>query len=121
MAGMIFRIETFFKGTDNFDQLVKIMKVLGQEDLIRYVDKYGLNIPKEVKRVMAHDFFPRIPWTNFTNDNNKHLHDADAIDLLDKMLKYDKNERIKPKDAMKHPYFDPIREFIRIQEANEDD
>ena len=49
MAGMIFRIETFFKGTDNFDQLVKIMKVLGQEDLIRYVDKYGLNIPKEVK------------------------------------------------------------------------
>jgi len=35
-------------------------------------------------------------------------------------LRYDKNERIKPKDALKHPYFDPIREFIRTQEANED-
>jgi len=119
MAGMIFRIETFFKGTDNFDQLVKIMKVLGQDDLIRYVEKYSLNIPKEVKRVMAHDHFPTVPWSNFTNDNNKHLHDHTAIDLLDKMLKYDKNERIRPRDAMKHAYFDPIREFIRIQESND--
>lgn len=29
MAGMIFRIDTFFKGSDNFDQLFKIVKVLG--------------------------------------------------------------------------------------------
>ena len=36
----------------------------------------------------------------------------EAIDLLSKMLVYDKNERIRPADAMKHPYFDPIREFI---------
>ena len=96
------------------------MKVLGQEDLHRYVDKYGLSIPKEVKRTMNQDYFPRVPWKNFTNDNNKHLHDDDAIDLLNKMLKYDKNERIRPRDAMEHPYFDPIREFIRIQEANEE-
>ena len=36
----------------------------------------------------------------------------EAIDLLSKMLVYDKNERIKCKDAMQHKYFDPIREFI---------
>ena len=39
----------------------------------------------------------------------------EALDLLDKMLKYDKNNRIKPKVAMQHPYFDPIREFIAKQ------
>jgi hypothetical protein len=33
------------------------------------------------------------------------------------MLKYDKNHRIRPADAMKHKYFDPIREFIKTQEA----
>ena len=40
----------------------------------------------------------------------------EALDLLDKMLVYDKNERITCKDAMAHPYFDPIRDFIAQQD-----
>ena len=52
MAGMIFRVDTFFKGTDNFDQLVKIVKVLGEEDLQRYMTKYGLTMPKEVQKLI---------------------------------------------------------------------
>jgi len=32
----------------------------------------------------------------------------EALDLLDKMLRYDHAERITPKDAMEHPYFKPI-------------
>ena len=39
----------------------------------------------------------------------------EALDLLDKMLRYDKNDRIRPTEAMAHPYFDPIREFIKEQ------
>ena len=39
----------------------------------------------------------------------------EAIDLLDKMLKYDKNERIRPQEAMQHPYFDPVRDFLKTQ------
>ena len=35
-----------------------------------------------------------------------------AIDLLEKMLVYDKNKRIGVKDAMAHHYFDSVREFI---------
>ena len=33
MAGMIFKVDTFFKGSDNFDQLIRIMRVLGEDDL----------------------------------------------------------------------------------------
>jgi hypothetical protein len=33
------------------------------------------------------------------------------------MLKYDKNHRINCKDAMAHAYFDPIREFVTKQDA----
>lgn len=29
LAGMIFQKEPFFKGADNFDQLIKIAKVVG--------------------------------------------------------------------------------------------
>ena len=42
----------------------------------------------------------------------------DAIDLLSKMLVYDKNLRINCKDAMAHSYFDPIREFIAKFDAD---
>ena len=33
--------EPFFHGHDNYDQLVKIAKVLGTEDLFHYLDTYG--------------------------------------------------------------------------------
>jgi len=43
-AGMIFKKEPFFQGSDNYDQLVKIAKVLGTDDLFAYIDKYGLTL-----------------------------------------------------------------------------
>ena len=116
MAGMIFKVDTFFKGADNFDQLIKIMRVLGEEDLHEYVHKYNLKIPKEVKKLMRGQEFEKRSWESFVTSRNKHMISAEALDLLDKMLRYDKNERIKVPDAMNHPYFDPIREFVKQQE-----
>ena len=40
MANMIFKSGTFFKGADNFDQLKKIAKVMGSEELQAYHSKY---------------------------------------------------------------------------------
>ena len=100
MANMIFRRDTFFKGSDNFDQLVKIMRVLGEEDLYAYCRKYGLTIPREVRKLINGIDFPRVPWNSFINSRNKHLANEQAIDLLSKMLIYDKNLRIRPKDAL---------------------
>jgi casein kinase II subunit alpha len=34
LAGMVFGREPFFKGLDNIDQLIKIAKVLGTEDIL---------------------------------------------------------------------------------------
>ncbi len=36
----------------------------------------------------------------------------EGLDLLRKMLVYDKNERITPIEAMKHNYFYPIRQWL---------
>jgi hypothetical protein len=38
----IFRKEPFFHGHDNYDQLVKITKVLGTEGLYQYLEKYDI-------------------------------------------------------------------------------
>lgn len=35
LAAMIFKKEPFFHGHDNYDQLVKIARVLGTEDLFQ--------------------------------------------------------------------------------------
>ena len=45
------------------------------------------------------------------NTDNQALVSKDALDLLSKMLLYDRSERICPKDAMLHPYFEPVREY----------
>jgi hypothetical protein len=43
LVGMqIFRKEPFFHGHDNYDQLVKITKVLGTEGLYQYLEKYDI-------------------------------------------------------------------------------
>ena len=44
LASMIFRKEPFFHGHDNYDQLVRIAKVLGTEELFEYLDKYQVMI-----------------------------------------------------------------------------
>src|ERR1700752_5272599 len=43
-ASMIFRKEPFFHGHDNYDQLVKIAKVLGTDELFKYIEKYDIEL-----------------------------------------------------------------------------
>jgi casein kinase II subunit alpha len=42
LGPQIFRKEPFFHGHDNYDQLVKITKVLGTEGLYQYLEKYDI-------------------------------------------------------------------------------
>ncbi|MQL94643.1 hypothetical protein Taro_027309 [Colocasia esculenta] len=80
-AGMIFRKEPFFYGHDNQDQLVKIAK----------------------------DLHSRKPWSKFINADNQHLVSPEAIDFLDKLLRYDHQDRLTAREAMAHPYFLQVR------------
>ena len=109
-AGMIFKKEPFFQGKDNYDQLVKIAKVLGTDDLNKYIEKYGLTLDNHYTGILGN--YPKKPWSKFINEENKHLCSNEALDLLSKMLVYERAERITPKEAMMHPYFKEIREKI---------
>lgn len=44
-------------------------------------------------------------WEKFVHSENQHLVSREALDLLDKMLRYDHHERLSAKEAMEHPYF----------------
>ena len=46
------------------------MRVLGEDDLQDYVEKYSLKIPKEAKKLMKGYEFEKVPWENFVNNRN---------------------------------------------------
>jgi casein kinase II subunit alpha len=113
----IFRKEPFFHGANNQDQLVKIAKVLGTDELYAYLDKYGLSIdahyqslvgkyvlfvavllqPLHFENSFSNAFYyvrhARKPWKKFISSENKHLAVPEAVDFLDHLLRYDPSER----------------------------
>ncbi|KAM3131277.1 Homeobox protein HD-6 [Paramecium bursaria] len=113
MAGIIFQQEPFFHGQDNYDQLDKIAKVLGTEDLQQYINKYRLVLSSNYENVLGQH--NKRPLQKFINEENEHLAKPDAIDLLQGLLVYDHNERLTAKDAMQHPYFLNVRKSLKKQ------
>lgn len=49
----IFRKEPFFHGHDNYDQLVKITKVLGTDELYAYIDKYNIRLDAQYDELLG--------------------------------------------------------------------
>lgn len=109
----IFRREPFFHGSDNADQLVKIARVLGTDKLFSYCEKYNIEIDPRFDTVLGrcvpvtpHHFnnnnelmplfflhsvcrHPVKQWSRFVTAENRHLVPAEAIDYVDKILRYD--------------------------------
>ncbi|ANZ74734.1 BA75_00584T0 [Komagataella pastoris] len=108
LASMVFMKVPFFHGKSNTDQLVQIVRVLGTEDLFKYLEKYKLTLGEEYE---ALSYFVKRPLARFANDENAKYVCNEAIDLLDKLLRYDHQERLTAKEAMEHSYFDPIRQM----------
>lgn len=106
LASMIFRKEPFFHGHDNYDQLVRIAKVLGTEELFEYLDKYHIELDPRFNDILGRHSRKR--WERFVHSENQHLVSPEALDFLDKLLRYDHLDRLTARDAMEHSYFYPI-------------
>lgn len=104
-ASMVFKKEPFFHGKSNTDQLVQIVRVLGSDDLHKYLQKYNLTLSEEYEDL---GYYNRRPWKRFVNENNQHLVSDEFLDLIDRLLRYDHQERLTAKEAMDHPYFYPV-------------
>ncbi|GAA6026088.1 hypothetical protein JCM8202_002516 [Rhodotorula sphaerocarpa] len=116
MGTMVFRRDPLFHGTSNEDQLVKIARVLGTDDLWRYLDRYNLELDSEFETQIGRH--ARKPWTKFITSDNEHLVSNAAIDLLDRLLRYEHTDRPTAREAMAHEYFEAVRaaEKVRLRE-----
>lgn len=105
-ASMIFRKEPFFHGHDNYDQLVRIAKVLGTKELFDYLERYQIELDPRFNDILGSHTRKR--WERFVTQENQHLVSTEALDFLDKLLRYDHRDRITAREAMQHPYFHQV-------------
>jgi len=104
-GAILFQIDYLFKGDSNLDQLVKITKQFGYEEIEKFLEKYKGDcfVPAKIKNKMKG--YTRKSWDEYINDKNKYLINDDALDLLNKFLEIDYQKRITAKDALNHCYF----------------
>lgn len=117
LAGMIFMKEPFFRGSDNYDQLVRICKVLGTDVLYEYLNKYNIELERAFDSIL--DRYHPKPLTKFVVKENKHLCSDAALDMCEKMLRMDHAARILPKECFNHPYFVGIEDKYDAAKAEE--
>lgn len=106
LASMIFKKEPFFHGHDNYDQLVRIAKVMGTDDLYDYLDKYNIELDPRFNDILGRHSRKR--WERFVHTENSHLVTPEGLDFLDRLLRYDHQDRLTAREAMEHPYLFPI-------------
>jgi len=103
LASMIFRKEHFFRGTDNDDQLLKIMKALGTVQFDEYLRIYSIHFETDHAGLLEN--YPSQPWLRFVTAENQQMVSIEALDLLDKLLRYDHSERLTAREAQGHAFF----------------
>mmetsp|Transcript_35284 Transcript_35284/g.49136 ORF Transcript_35284/g.49136 Transcript_35284/m.49136 type:complete len:365 (+) Transcript_35284:261-1355(+) len=107
LAGMLFIQHPFFHGRDNTDQLVKITKVLGYQDLLAYVKRYGISLDERFDGLL--EGYEKRSFEDFKNSDNKKNCTDEALDLLGLCLQYDHRERPTCQEAMAHKFFEGVR------------
>jgi len=105
IAGLIFKKEFFFKGDSDEDQLLKIMAVLGTDDLNEYISDYNIKLNPKIQRMIESYDFEKLDWSIFITEENKELATKEAVDLVDNLLRYDHQTRLTAEEAMNHPFF----------------
>ncbi|XP_031356072.1 casein kinase II subunit alpha-like [Photinus pyralis] len=114
-ASMIFRREPFFHGTDNVDQLIRIVKVLGTTDFYNYLTKYNIKLDLKLRDIIHVN--GRKTWDRFVTSENEYLVNDDAFNLLESFLRYDHMSRITAKEALQHKYFQRLAHY-NVASAN---
>lgn len=85
MGSLLLKKDPLFKGRDNNDQLIQIVKVLGTDDLIDYINKYKIDI------IPDFGHYNKKQLKDFINEENKRNVSASGLDMLNNLLVYDGN------------------------------
>ncbi|OHT14345.1 CMGC family protein kinase [Tritrichomonas foetus] len=111
-TGLTFSIMMFKKivmecGENDADQLLKVADLVGGEGIIEYAESLHVQLDDEtLSNLRARK---GTGWNNYIRKYGKGTCPPEAVDLLNRMMAIDHRERITAKEAMKHPFFKPLR------------
>ncbi|KAI8983369.1 Pkinase-domain-containing protein [Trametes punicea] len=88
-----------FRGRDNQDQLLHIMRIIGTPDE-RTLRKIATEGQTEGQAQKQYPRYPKIPFSQVLPKAS-----PQAIDLLERLLQFDPAKRISAAEALTHPYF----------------
>ena len=71
-----------------------ISQVLGTDELYAYLAVYGIELDPQLEALVGRH--SRKAWTKFVSSENQHLVTPEALDFLDKLLRYDHQVRPPP-------------------------
>ncbi len=105
-------------GTDNIDQILKITKLVGTREVVKYIKENKLTEKKgHRKENICFDLL--IAFENgdikeekpsdlseFINEGNKAKATWEALDLIKKMLILDFRQRFTARKCLEHPFFE---------------
>ncbi|KAM0680462.1 hypothetical protein GINT2_001522 [Glugoides intestinalis] len=102
LAEMLFKKRPFFYSAKGGEQVIEIAKILGKKDLCEYLQKYEINdgILSQLENVNEE----RDAQFGFKELRDYHLLE-DGIDLLNKILVYDHQERPSAAECLSHKFF----------------
>ncbi|KAK8884259.1 hypothetical protein M9Y10_043367 [Tritrichomonas musculus] len=91
------------------DQLDTIAKIVGGQKIVDWIKfhKPKKADEKTVERLLK---YKGVPFESLIPRKRAAFKDPDALDLVDKLLTVDNKERISAKEALKHPFFDSLRD-----------
>lgn len=99
----------FFKGSDETNQLEKIVQVVGSKEYSDYLVKYSIHPPKNSSLALL----SRKPWESFVTPAVRSRFSPEtismALDLAGKLLVCDPQERLSAAQVMEHPLFETIK------------
>lgn len=67
------------------------------------LERYDIDLDSQFDDVLGR--YPRKPWSKFITSENQRYISNEAIDFLDKLLRYDHQERLTAEESQQHPYF----------------
>lgn len=107
-AQMMYRINPFFDGADNHEQLVEITKVLGTDELLEWIDESNFKLDEYYKPRVIEKHRTRKDLKDFINENNSHLVSKDGINFLEKIFVFNPQKRMTAREAMCHKWLNPL-------------